>query len=254
MGVREGHEGVFQQPDNFSAIREYETTLLSRSSFLVVCMLGRPKETYISAPQEHSNGGDTDTGRTISFSDAVIAIAITLLALDLKVPQVPESSAAAELPSALLGLWPNLFSFVLSFWIIGSYWLAHRRISEVVSAYDRRMQLINLLFLMWIVLMPFSTALVGEYEHQQLAVIIYAVHNILTSLTLAWLWRHAARDSSLVEANPDPRLVRHSTFRALIVQSVFLLSIGISFISVDVARLSWLLIWPLTGPVLQRYV
>jgi TMEM175 potassium channel family protein len=220
-----------------------------------VCALGPTKEMYkISAPQEHPHGGNTDTERTISFSDAVIAIAITLLALDLKVPQVPESSAAAELPRALLELWPNLFSFALSFWIIGSYWLAHRRTSELVGAYDQRMQLINLLFLMWIVLMPFSTALVGEYEHQQLPVIIYAVHNILTSLTLTWLWRHAIRDSRLVEANLDPRLVGHSHFRSLVVQSVFVLSIGISFISVDVARLSWVLIWPLTGPVLQRYV
>jgi uncharacterized membrane protein len=220
-----------------------------------VCGLGRTKEPYnISAPQERSNGSGTDTGRTISFSDAVIAIAITLLALDLKVPQVPESSAAAELPRALLELWPNLFSFVLSFWIIGSDRLANRRSSQLVGAYDRRMQLINLLFLMWIVLMPFSTALVGEYEHQQLPVVIYAVHNILTSLTLTWLWRHAVRDSRLVEVNLDPRLVRHSNFRSLVVPSVFLLSIGISFISVDAARLSWVLIWPLTGPVLQRYV
>ena len=66
------------------------------------------------------------------------------------------------------------------------------------------MQLINLLFLMWIVLMPFSTALVGEYEHHQLPVIIYALHNMLTSLTLTWLWRHATSDSSLLEANVDP--------------------------------------------------
>lgn len=219
-----------------------------------MCGLGPTKEACISAPQELSNGGATDTGRTISFSDAVIAIAITLLALDLKVPQVPESSAAADLPRALLELWPNLFSFVLSFWIIASYWLAHHRISRLVGAYDRRMQLINLLFLMWIVLMPFSTALVGEYEHQQLPVVIYAVHNILTSLTLTWLWQHAIRDSRLVEANLDARLVRHSNFRSLVVQGVFLLSIGISFISVDAARLSWVLIWPLTGPVLQRYV
>ena len=211
------------------------------------------KETCISAPQERSNGRGTDNGRTISFSDAVIAIAITLLALDLKVPQVPDSSAAAELPSALLELWPNLFSFVLSFWIIGSYWLAHRRISQLVGAYDPTMQLINLLFLMWIVLMPFSTALVGEYERQQLPVVIYAVHNILTSLTLTWLWQHAIRDRRLVEANFDPNLVRYSNFRSLVVQGVFLLSIGISFISVDAARLSWVLIWPLTGVVLQRY-
>jgi uncharacterized membrane protein len=219
-----------------------------------VCELGRPKETCISAPQERSNGGGIDTGRTISFSDAVIAIAITLLALDLKVPQVPESSAAAELPSALLELWPNLFSFVLSFWIIGSYWLAHRRIAELVGVYDRRMQLINLLFLMWIVLMPFSSALIAEYEDQQLPVIIYAVHNILTSLTLTWLWRHAIKDSRLVKANLDPRLVRHSNFRSFLVPSVFLLSIGISFLSVDVARLSWLLVGVLTGPILQKYV
>jgi hypothetical protein len=74
-----------------------------------VCVLGRPKETCISAPQERSNGGGIDTRRTISFSDAVIAIAITLLALDLKVPQVPESFADAELLRALLELWPNLF-------------------------------------------------------------------------------------------------------------------------------------------------
>ena len=221
---------------------------------LVVCGLSRPKETRISALEEHWTDSGTDILRTVSFSDAVIAIAITLLALDLKVPQLPESSAAAELPRALLELWPNLFSFALSFWIIGSYWLAHRRTSELVGAYDQRMQLINLLFLMWIVLMPFSTALVGEYEHQQLPVIIYAVHNMLTSLTLTWLWRHAASDSSLVEANLDTRLVRHSTYRGLIVQGVFVLSIGISFVSVDAARLSWLLIWPLTGPVSRRYV
>jgi TMEM175 potassium channel family protein len=106
-----------------------------------MCVLSRPKEPYISEPQEPWNDGGTNTGRTISFSDAVIAIAITLLALDLKVPQVPESSAAAELPRALLELWPDLFSFLLSFWIIGSYWLAHRRISELVGAYDQRMQL-----------------------------------------------------------------------------------------------------------------
>ena len=218
-------------------------------------MLSRPKETYISAPQERSNeGGATDIGRTISFSDAVIAIAITLLALDLKVPQVPEGSAAAELPRALLELWPNLFSFVLSFWIIGSYWLAHRRISELVGAYDQRMQLINLLFLMWIVLIPFSSALIAEYEHQQLPVIIYAAHNILTSLSLTWLWRHAIKDSRLIVADLDPRRLKESNFRSMIILSIFLLSIGISFISVDVARLSWALLWPLTtGTVLQRY-
>jgi hypothetical protein len=75
--------------------------------------------------------------------------------------------------------------------------------------------------------MPFSSSLIGEYENQQLPVIIYAVHNML---------------------------VRFANFRGLVIPSVFLLSIGLSFISVDVARLSWLLVGILTGPILQRYV
>jgi len=156
----------------------------------------------------------------VSFSDAVIAIAITLLALDLEVPQIPESLAAAELPSALLELWPELYSFLLSFWIIGFYWLAHHRLFQHVRAYDRGMLLINLLFLMWIVLMPFSSSLIGEYEHQQLPVIIYAVHNIFTSLSLTWLWRHASKDDRLVETSLDPRLVRFANFRTLLIPTV----------------------------------
>jgi uncharacterized membrane protein len=182
--------------------------------------LDRPKETPISRPEEHWTDSGTDILRTVSFSDAVIAIAITLLALQLEVPQIPESLAAAELPSALLELWPELYSFLLSFWIIGFYWLAHHRMFRQVRAYDRGMLLINLLFLMWIVLMPFSSSLIGEYESQQLPVIIYAVHNILTSLTLTWLWRHASKDDRLVETSLDPRLVRFANFRALLIPTV----------------------------------
>src|SRR5918994_2627417 len=161
---------------------------------LVMCGLGRPKETRISAPEEHWTESGPNIERTVFFSDAVMAIAITLLGLGLEVPQVPESLAAAELPSALLELWPDLFSFVLSFWIIGFNLLAHHRLFHHVRAYDRGMLLINLLFLMWIVLMPFSSSLIGEYERQQLPVIIYAIHNILASLTLTWLWRHASKE------------------------------------------------------------
>ena len=221
---------------------------------LVRCGLDRPKETHISSPEEHWTETGTDILRTVSFSDAVIAIAITLLALELEVPQVPESLAAAQLPSALLELWPKFFSFLLSFWIIGFYWLAHHRMFRQVRAYDRGMLLINLLFLMWIVLMSFSSALIGEYESQQLPVIIYAIHNILASLSLTWLWRHASKEGRLVETTLDPRVVRYNKLRALFIPTVFLLSIGISFISVDVARLSWLLLGLLTGPILQRYV
>jgi uncharacterized membrane protein len=159
---------------------------------------------------------------------------------------------ASELPDALLELWPNAFSFLVSFWIIGFYWLAHHRIFHHIRVYDRRMLLINLLILMWIVLMPFSSSLIGEYENLQLPVIVYAVHNILTQLTLSWLWRHAPKDGRLVKTDLDPRAVRYNNLRALFLPTVFVLSIGMTFISAEITRVSWLLAF-LAGPVLQRY-
>src|SRR5215217_4397015 len=86
-----------------------------------MCRLGRPKEIPISASEDYRTESGTDIERTVFFSDAGFAIAITLLALDLQVPRVPEDLAAAELPSALLELWPKFVSFLISFWIVASY-------------------------------------------------------------------------------------------------------------------------------------
>ena len=153
-----------------------------------MCRLGQQKVgVRISASEDYRTESGTDIERTMYFSDAVFAIAITLLALDLQVPRVPEDLAAAELPSALLELWPKFVSFLISFWIVASYWLAHHRIFHHIGAYDRGMLLINLLFLMWVVLLPFSSSLIGEYEDARLATIVYALHNIVASSTLSWL-------------------------------------------------------------------
>ena len=208
----------------------------------------------ISASERRSIESGTDIERTVYFSDAVFAIAITLLALDLQVPRVPENLAAVELPSALLELWPKFVSFLISFWIIASYWLAHHRIFHHIGAYDRRMLLINLLFLMWVVLLPFSSSLIGEYEDARLATIVYALHNAVASSTLSWLWWHASKDGRLlVKANLDARGLRYNKLRASFLPTIFLSSVGLSFVSVDLARLSWLLTF-LAGYILRGHV
>jgi uncharacterized membrane protein len=216
-----------------------------------MCGLGyqRLEGIRISASEEPSIESGTDVERTVYFSDAVFAIAITLLALDL---EVPENLAAVELPSALLELWPKFVSFLVSFWIVASYWLAHHRIFHHIGAYDRRMLLINLLFLMWVVLLPFSSSLIGEYEDSRLATIVYALHNIVASSTLSWLWWHASKDGRLVKASLDARAVRYNELRALFLPAVFVSSIGLSFVSVELARLSWLLAF-LATPILRRH-
>ena len=81
-------------------------------------------------PKENWVERGTDVERTVFFSDAVFAIAITLLALVIRVPEVPEEATA--LREALFELWPKLFSFFISFWFVGIYWVAHHRVFHYV--------------------------------------------------------------------------------------------------------------------------
>src|SRR5437660_409606 len=102
--------------------------------------------------------------RMILFSDAVFAIAITLLVIEIKVPPIDRHIATDDmLLKALDDMMPKFIGFFLSFIIIGAYWINHHRIFGYVISYSRQLLWINLLFLLMIVLMPFSTAFLSEY-------------------------------------------------------------------------------------------
>lgn len=93
--------------------------------------------------------------RIIFFSDAIFAIVMTLLILDIPVPEIAPGLAQAELPSRVLELWPKFFSYVLSFLVIGTYWLAHHGTYRYIESYDRGLMWLNLLFLLSISFVPF---------------------------------------------------------------------------------------------------
>ena len=198
--------------------------------------------------------GGSGVERLVYFSDAVFAIAITLLALEIRLPEMQDPTTR-ELAGALVGLLPRFYGFAISFWIIAVYWLAHHRIFRYIRADDRRLQVINLLFLMWIVLMPFSASLLGGYGSYQLAEILYFSHMILTSLSMALLWRYATGGRKLVDHDLDRIVVRYNFVRILSLPVVFLFAIGISFFSTAAAGYSVLLLFfirPLTGLYARR--
>jgi uncharacterized membrane protein len=172
----------------------------------------------------------------------VFAIAITLLALEIRLPEMREPTTH-KLATALIGLLPQFYGFAISFWIIAVYWLAHHRIFRYIRADDRRLQVINLLFLMWIVLMPFSASLLGGYGSFQLAEVVYFSHMILTSLSMALLWWYATSDRKLVDPDIDPIVVRYNFARILSLPVVFLLAIAISFFSTAAAGYSVLVLF-----------
>ena len=204
---------------------------------------------------DNRSGEDTrGLDRIIFFSDAVFAIVMTLLILDISVPDIPQDSATAELPARVLGLWPQFFSYALSFLVIGTYWMAHHGTFRYFGTYDRMLMWLNLLFLLSISFVPFPTALLGEYGEQQFAVVLYALSLAVPRLLLAVVSWYATKRNLLIE-NLDSRISRYHLARSLGISAFFLLSIVVSYFSVSAAVLSWLLMFVLDGVLwrIQRY-
>ena len=108
-----------------------------------------------------------DPGRVMALTDGIFAIIMTLLVLDIHVPQL---SAGESLKTAfLLDVWPNVVVFVISFVLTGLYWVAHRDMFNLVRGVDRGLVWLNILFMLPVALVPAAAALLGAYSHDQLA-------------------------------------------------------------------------------------
>jgi uncharacterized membrane protein len=145
----------------------------------------------------------TGLERILFFSDAVMAIAITLLVIDLRVPEMAYGLAATKLVPALLKLWSNYLSYTLSFFIIGNYWFSHHRLYRPLRRYDDRLVGLNLLFLFFIALIPFSTRIISLYPGVRAAIVVYGLNILPLGVISHFLTRHAYADNRLVEATLD---------------------------------------------------
>jgi uncharacterized membrane protein len=171
------------------------------------------------------------TGRITAFSDGVFSIAITLLVLNLRIPIVPSSKLPGELLDQLGKQWPSLLSYLLSFVIIGIYWVAHHNMFHYIERSNRAFLWINILLLMCVAFIPFPAGLLGQYPTQRISLIIYASSLILTNLMLSLLWWYATNNHRLVDQDIDPHFVRTVNRRNLTAPVVYLASIGLSFLS-----------------------
>jgi uncharacterized membrane protein len=150
-----------------------------------------------------------ETGRIEAFSDGVIAIAITLLILDIKIPrELPEG---ASLLDALLAQWPSYFAFATSFATIGIMWMNHHRIFTQIKRADQMLLVLNGLLLLCITVVPFPTSLLAEYlgePEQRTAALVYSGTFVVTALIYNLLWRYAAYNNRLLDHRSDPAEVR----------------------------------------------
>ncbi|GIK73883.1 MAG: DUF1211 domain-containing membrane protein [Chloroflexota bacterium] len=184
--------------------------------------------------------------RLVFFSDAVFAIAITLLALEIRLPAGDFSDDAA-LWQALLSMTDAYLAFAISFWVIASFWLGHHRMFLQIRRYDERLLFLNFLLLMLIAVVPFPTTLISEYGNRT-AVIVYASFMVAIGLTMTAIIVYASGPGKLTDASQPISMSwrQRGLTRSLAVALVFGLSIGIAFIDPDWAMYSWLMLIPLS--------
>ena len=178
--------------------------------------------------------------RVAFFSDAVFAIAMTLLVVGIGIPAVKDSEITNELSKK----YNEIFSFFLSFIVIGFYWLAHHRFFSRLAAIDVRFMKLNLVYLAAIAFMPFPTALVGTYgDAEAVVIVLYAVALGFASLMEALMFWHAQR-AGLLRKRLEDHDFRNAMIASVAPAFVFVLSIPIALADPGLGLLSWLLIIP----------
>jgi uncharacterized membrane protein len=187
-----------------------------------------------AAPQ-HPHHAASETARTEAFSDGVFAIVITLLILEIKVPppaSIPAGMVAHELPHRLRELFPVFITYILSFAIVGTFWVAHHNIFKLIRRTDRMFMWINLALLMCVAFVPFPTALIGEYLDQPIAVVIYGATLTASSLMLLWMWTYATADHLLVDPELAPSLIKRVRGQMLLAPPVYLTAMALAYVNV----------------------
>ncbi len=176
--------------------------------------------------------------RLEAFSDGVFAIVITLLILEVKVPLVDK----AQLNSSLVVLMPKILSFILSFVVVGSYWVAHHTMMAFVEKVDRSVLWFNLLILLTVAFIPFPTALLGEYTYVRTPVILYGISLSLVNITGTIFWIYVTYKNRFVKNTLSKKFSNFVGFIHLIPVLFYLLSIGLSFISITLSYIIYFLV------------
>jgi len=152
------------------------------------------------------------TGRVEAFSDGVMAIAITLLVLDLKIPPLDEVRDG-HLVEALAARWPSYVAYLVAFLTIGIIWLNHRTLVDRIRRFDARLHWLNLMLLLGVATLPWPTALVAEYVQRggpdaSAAAALYGLLATLMALPWGFIWRHLADRPDLLEPGFDAGYAR----------------------------------------------
>lgn len=205
----------------------------------------RPIETRLSS-----------TARVEAFSDGVMAIAITLLVLDLRVPDPATIDPATGLIGALAARWPSYVAYLAAFLTIGIIWLNHRTLVDRIARFDARLHWLNLMLLLGVATLPFPTSLVAEYAARggpdaSLAAALYGACAMIMALPWGFIWRHLADRPDLLEPQYDAAYARAEWVRGSIGVPIYAVATVVALFAPVVSLLLYLSIAIIYGVTSQ---
>jgi uncharacterized membrane protein len=204
---------------------------------------------------EVSSPNKDSPGRLLALSDGVFAIAMTLLALDLHVPDLGRNPTDGALTHALREQVPNYLAFLISFYVVAAYWTRHRRLMRSVKTTDARLVRLTLLLLLCVAALPFPAGLLGKYASHPISLVFYGGLNAVAVSTLLLL-HHTVRTHHLADGEDDEysATFRHEVTELLGTLVVFLLLIPAGFLWHDNGPWVLVLILAIQRPFSKRLI
>jgi uncharacterized membrane protein len=179
--------------------------------------------------------------RLCAVSDAVYAFALTLLVLDLKVPEIA-GITNPELATDLVKQLPNFFAYIIGFTVVAYFWINHHQIFQSITSCDRRALVLNFVHLLFISLTPYGASLIGHYEGDRIATIVFSTILGFASLSLISLGHYVLAKEEWRTKDPGGTWVELPRWSAYAGPALALMSILMSFVSINVALSFWLLL------------
>jgi uncharacterized membrane protein len=173
------------------------------------------------------------------FSDAVFAIILTLLVLELHVPQVADHSNISQYAAAMTPLIPKIVSFILTFIMICIHWVAHHYLFRHIRKTPLGLVWLNNLFLLWLCFMPFPTAMLGDHPTDQFPIILYGVNQLLAALTFFAFRSYASRHKLYINKISAKAMGPRHSIPAI---TLYSLSILFVFINVYISLICFLIV------------
>ncbi|HEX4126650.1 MAG TPA: TMEM175 family protein [Acidimicrobiales bacterium] len=205
-----------------------------------------------------TNGDDEDIpgiDRLLALTDGVVAIALTLLVLQL---QVPVTHALKENPDSAGALWhalspdaSEITSYLVSFLVIAQFWMVHHRVLQGMRGHSEGLAWRNFGFLLALTLMPFTSDLIGRYGTNPVAITLFGLNLVAISLTTQWIFLYAAHHDLIKDEARSARDERIARVRVIYVLGIVAISLALGWETPQLAKFVWLL-FLVVSPLAER--